>query len=117
MSPAGRRAPARVETFVTAADTSPREAALSIVRRLRESGHVALFAGGCVRDELLGREPDDYDVVTTATPDVIGDLFRGRTSHVGAHFGVVIVVELFLLVLIFRIVSMPHLGHQLVICI
>ena len=93
MSPAGRRAPARVETFVTAADTSPREAALSIVRRLRESGHVALFAGGCVRDELLGREPDDYDVVTTATPDVIGDLFRGRTSHVGAHFGVVIVRE------------------------
>jgi tRNA nucleotidyltransferase/poly(A) polymerase len=78
---------------VTAAATSPREAALSIVRHLRASGQVALFAGGCVRDELLGREPDDYDVVTTATPEVIANLFRGRTSHVGAHFGVVIVRE------------------------
>lgn len=78
---------------MTAAATSPRDAALSIVRRLREAGHVALFAGGCVRDELLGRTPDDYDVVTTATPEVIGESFRGRTSHVGAHFGVVIVRE------------------------
>ncbi len=54
---------------------------------------MALFAGGCVRDELLGRTPDDYDVVTTATPEAISELFRGRTSHVGAHFGVVIVRE------------------------
>lgn len=93
MNRVGAGAPAHSETFVTATETSPREAALSIVRRLRESGHLALFAGGCVRDELLGREPDDYDVVTTAIPDVISDVFRGRTSHVGAHFGVVIVRE------------------------
>jgi poly(A) polymerase len=70
-----------------------REAALAIVRRLRDAGHVAYFAGGCVRDELLGREPHDYDVVTDATPERIAQLLPGRTSHVGAHFGVVIARE------------------------
>ncbi len=69
----------------------PRDAALATVQRLRAAGFAAVFAGGCVRDELLGREPDDYDVVTNATPDQIAPLFQGRTSHVGAHFGVVIV--------------------------
>lgn len=68
----------------------PREVALDVVRTLRGKGHRAFFAGGCVRDELLGREPADYDVATDATPDRISSLFR-RTSQVGASFGVVLV--------------------------
>lgn len=68
----------------------PRQAALVVVETLRSAGHRAYFAGGCVRDELLGREPDDYDVATDATPDRISSLFR-RTSQVGASFGVVLV--------------------------
>ena len=66
------------------------EAALSIVATLRERGYEAYFAGGCVRDLLLGREPADYDVATSATPDVVLDMFP-RTFAVGAHFGVVLV--------------------------
>lgn len=68
----------------------PREVAVQVVRTLRGAGHVAYFAGGCVRDELLGLEPADYDVATDATPDRVSSLFR-RTAHVGAHFGVVVV--------------------------
>jgi poly(A) polymerase len=67
-----------------------RAAALAIVRQLREAGHVAYFAGGCVRDELLSRAPTDYDIATDATPKRIGELFR-RTNEVGAAFGVVLV--------------------------
>src|SRR5579863_6980146 len=71
--------------------TSPQfEAALRIVATLRERGYEAYFAGGCVRDLLLGREPADYDVATSATPDVVLDMFP-RTFAVGAHFGVVLV--------------------------
>lgn len=61
-----------------------------VVQGLRERGHQALLAGGCVRDELLGRVPSDYDVVTDATPAVIGKIFP-RTAEVGAHFGVMLV--------------------------
>lgn len=61
-----------------------------IVRTLRDAGHTAYFAGGCVRDELLGRTPDDFDVATDATPDRIQSLFR-KTAAVGAAFGVVLV--------------------------
>ena len=64
--------------------------ALRIVRTLREHGHQAFFAGGSVRDLLLGREPKDIDVATSATPDVVQRLFS-RTLSVGAHFGVVLV--------------------------
>jgi poly(A) polymerase len=67
-----------------------RRAAEQIVRTLRDAGHVAYFAGGCVRDELLGLEPTDYDVATDAVPQRIAGLFR-RTSEVGASFGVVLV--------------------------
>ncbi|MGO9324924.1 MAG: CCA tRNA nucleotidyltransferase [Terracidiphilus sp.] len=66
------------------------EAALRILETLRARGYEAYFAGGCVRDLLLGREPADYDVATSATPDVVLDLFP-RTFAVGAHFGVVLV--------------------------
>jgi len=68
------------------------EAALRIVEALRAAGHQALFAGGCVRDLLLGRDPVDYDVATSATPDIVLDLFP-RTFAVGAHFGVVLVAD------------------------
>ena len=66
------------------------EAALRIVETLRARKYEAYLAGGCVRDLLLGREPADYDVATSATPDVVLDLFP-RTFAVGAHFGVVLV--------------------------
>ena len=68
-----------------------RKKAIEIVRRLREAGHEALFAGGCVRDMLMGNEPSDYDVATSATPEEVMKLFR-RTVPVGAQFGVVLVV-------------------------
>jgi poly(A) polymerase len=66
------------------------EAALRIVETLRSKGYEAYLAGGCVRDLLLRREPADYDVATSATPDVVLDMFP-RTFAVGAHFGVVLV--------------------------
>jgi putative nucleotidyltransferase with HDIG domain len=68
------------------------EAALHIVRTLRAAGHEAYLAGGCVRDLLLGREPSDYDVATSATPDLVLEMFP-RTFAVGAHFGVVLVAS------------------------
>jgi poly(A) polymerase len=71
--------------------TSPQFAAAhAILRKLKEEGHQAYLAGGCVRDLLLGREPKDYDVATSATPGIVLDLFP-RTFAVGAHFGVVLV--------------------------
>ncbi|HEY1901671.1 MAG TPA: CCA tRNA nucleotidyltransferase [Terracidiphilus sp.] len=66
------------------------EAALEVVERLRAAGCEAYLAGGCVRDLLLGRVPKDFDVATSATPDVVLGLFE-RTFAVGAHFGVVLV--------------------------
>lgn len=60
------------------------------MRRLRDAGHVAYFAGGCVRDELLGLEPKDYDVATDAPPQRVRELF-GNTQAVGAAFGVILV--------------------------
>jgi putative nucleotidyltransferase with HDIG domain len=65
-------------------------AARAILRKLRDTGYQAYLAGGCVRDLLLGRQPKDYDVATSATPDIVLDLFP-RTFAVGAHFGVVLV--------------------------
>jgi poly(A) polymerase len=65
-----------------------------VARALAEAGFEAYFAGGCVRDLLLGRAPDDYDVATSATPDEAIAVFRGlgrKTLSVGAHFGVVLV--------------------------
>lgn len=66
------------------------EEALRVAERLRAGGFEAYFAGGCVRDLLLGREPADFDVATNATPDVVLDMFE-RTFAVGAKFGVVLV--------------------------
>ena len=68
------------------------EAGLRVVERLREAGYEAYLAGGCVRDLLLGRLPKDFDVATSATPDVVLRMFE-RTYAVGAHFGVVLVAH------------------------
>jgi poly(A) polymerase len=67
-----------------------RQAALEAIRTLRRHGHQALWVGGCVRDLLLGREPADYDVATSATPDEVMRIFP-QTYAVGAQFGVVLV--------------------------
>jgi poly(A) polymerase len=67
-------------------------AARSIVKRLRAKGFEALYAGGCVRDRLLGIEPHDYDVATSAHPEQVESLFP-RTVPVGAQFGVILVLE------------------------
>ena len=69
-----------------------RQFALDVVSRLRSAGFIALWAGGCVRDLLMEREPHDYDVATSATPQQVRELFGfRRTLMVGAAFGVVIV--------------------------
>src|SRR5216110_2823228 len=72
---------------------SPMEkTAREIAARLRENGHMAYFAGGCVRDMVRGLTPKDYDIATDARPEAVQKLFP-RTYAVGAHFGVIIVLE------------------------
>src|SRR5262249_48478818 len=66
--------------------------ARKIANRLRSEGHIAYFAGGCVRDIVRHVTPKDYDVATSATPEMVQKLFP-RTHAVGAHFGVIIVLE------------------------
>jgi len=66
--------------------------ALAVAARLRQSGHIAYFAGGCVRDMVRGLIPKDYDIVTDARPEAVQSLFP-HTFAVGAHFGVIIVLE------------------------
>jgi poly(A) polymerase len=68
------------------------EAALRVARRLHALGHAAYFAGGCVRDMLLDAVPQDYDVATDAIPEMVQQAFQ-RTESVGAHFGVVLVID------------------------
>jgi poly(A) polymerase len=73
--------------------SSPMEkVALEVAARLRQSGHIAYFAGGCVRDMVRGLTPKDYDIVTDARPEAVQSLFP-HTFAVGAHFGVIIVLE------------------------
>ncbi len=70
-----------------------REFAVEVVRRLKDSGYTALWAGGCVRDHLLGKTPKDYDVASDATPKQVKKVFAKRkTVDVGASFGVIMVV-------------------------
>jgi len=68
-----------------------RAAAEDVCARLRDAGHRAVFAGGCVRDMLLGTDPKDYDVATSATPDEVQRIFP-RTVPVGVQFGVILVI-------------------------
>jgi poly(A) polymerase len=70
-----------------------RRFAVEVVQRLRGAGFEAYWAGGCVRDQLLGRTPKDYDVATSAVPDQVRALFgRRRTLAIGAAFGVIAVI-------------------------
>ncbi len=72
--------------------TTSRQFAAHVVTRLRDAGHVAYWAGGCVRDLLLEKSPKDYDVATAARPEQVRDLFgHQRTRAVGACFGVILV--------------------------
>ena len=72
---------------------SPMEkTAREIAAHLRESGHIAYFAGGCVRDIVRGQTPKDFDIATDAKPENVQKLFP-RTYAVGAHFGVILVLE------------------------
>ncbi len=72
---------------------TPREFAYEITLKLQKAGHQALWAGGCVRDQLLGKSPKDYDVATSATPEQVQDLFgHKRTLAIGASFGVITVL-------------------------
>jgi poly(A) polymerase len=70
----------------------PKTIAKDIVARLHTSGFAAFWVGGCVRDFLLGREPQDFDIATDAKPEQVERIFR-RTIPVGKKFGVIIVVE------------------------
>jgi tRNA nucleotidyltransferase/poly(A) polymerase len=71
---------------------NPREFAVEIVARLQLAGFQALFAGGCVRDQIMGIEPQDYDVATSATPDEVRAVFGARrTRAIGQAFGVIAV--------------------------
>src|SRR3954468_7151968 len=69
---------------------TPRVAATEVVKTLRGRGHEAWLVGGCVRDIVLSREPEDYDVTTSATPEQVMAIFP-KTFAVGAQFGVVLV--------------------------
>src|SRR5262245_9152557 len=69
-----------------------REFAVEVVRKLQDAGFKALWAGGCVRDLLLGHPPDDYDVATSARPEQVQEVFgKRRTLEIGASFGVILV--------------------------
>ena len=68
-----------------------KEKALAIIKRLREEGYESYLAGGCVRDTLLGKSPQDYDITTNALPDDIRKIFS-QTIPVGAQFGVMLVM-------------------------
>ena len=79
-------------TVIAMEASSMKEAARKIVERLRSEGHIAYFAGGCARDIVRRVPPKDYDVATSAAPEIVQKLFP-RTVAVGAHFGVIIVLE------------------------
>src|ERR1700748_3337309 len=73
-------------------ESSLRDTATEIVRRLQTAGFSAYWVGGCVRDFLLGHEAHDFDIATSAVPEQIEKVFR-RTIPVGRQFGVIIVRE------------------------
>jgi poly(A) polymerase len=71
---------------------SPRDTATKIAQRLQKAGFAAFLVGGSVRDFLLGREPQDYDIATDAKPEQVEKLFK-KTIAVGRKFGVMVVIE------------------------
>ncbi|MFK7959178.1 MAG: CCA tRNA nucleotidyltransferase [Phycisphaerales bacterium] len=71
-------------------DSIERRVATEVAAELHRAGHIAWFAGGCVRDRLLGAEPKDYDIATDAEPARVAELFPG-SLRVGEAFGVMLV--------------------------
>ena len=70
-----------------------RDFACHVVQTLVDAGFDAYWAGGCVRDQLMGRDPKDYDVATSATPDQVREVFgHHRTLPIGESFGVITVL-------------------------
>src|SRR5947208_2311713 len=63
-----------------------------VIHAIRQNGAEAYLAGGCVRDRLRGVEPKDYDIATSATPDLIQKWFP-KTVPVGVDFGVVLILH------------------------
>ena len=74
----------------TAGEGNLENAAAEVAASLQAAGHEALFAGGCVRDRMLGLEPDDYDIATSASPEEVLEVFP-RAHGVGEFFGVMLV--------------------------
>ena len=76
-------------------ETSAYLGALRILQTLQTAQHEAYIVGGAVRDIQMGRIPHDYDIVTSAMPEVVIDVLRRAgfttTNVVGASFGVVVV--------------------------
>jgi len=85
-------APAKPSAARTKSSNKLTKAATEVVRRLTDAGFEAFFAGGSVRDMLMGRTPDDIDIATSARPDQVMEIFR-KTVAVGAAFGVVVVLH------------------------
>ncbi len=72
---------------------TPREFSIDVIQQLTDAGHLAYWAGGCVRDLLLGKEPHDFDVATDADPQTVREIFgHQRSIPVGESFGVMIVL-------------------------
>lgn len=69
-----------------------RPTSIEIIKKFRDAGHEAYWAGGCVRDMLLGIEPKDFDIVTSAHPNQIEDLLE-KTIPIGKQFGVIMAIE------------------------
>ena len=80
------------ETAEASVQIAMPQAAAGILRRLTSAGHEAYIVGGCVRDSLLGREPGDWDITTSAQPKEVKELFR-RTVDTGIQHGTVTVLE------------------------
>ena len=68
------------------------QTAITIIKKLQDNGYQALFAGGCVRDLLLKKDPEDFDIATNAKPETIEHLFE-KTYPIGKHFGVILINE------------------------
>jgi len=68
-----------------------KKTSIEIVKKLQGAGFEAYWAGGCVRDLLMGNEPHDYDIVTSAKPDDIEELLE-KTIPVGKKFGVILAI-------------------------
>lgn len=68
-----------------------RPTSIEIIKKLKKAGHEAYWAGGCVRDMLLGIKPKDFDIVTSAKPEEIEKILE-HTIPIGKQFGVILTI-------------------------